>query len=199
MSPAGLGQPTGRANTAQSALPLTKHGDNPPGNQECEKSLVFPNLTHRDPTATTHELLWDKNEKKKETKTKHHHKKPPHLRATNTGTESPFSPCLCPTQEAPEGAEGARAAAANSSFCKSRTGRDFKTSNFSISGGSPDHAEGQQCACRKEEAKPRLCIQLPHRLEPLGTQESVEQELSSWRPPLRFPEYPAGPQLPGTL
>lgn len=64
MSPAGLGQPTGQANTVQSALPLTKHGDNLPGNQECEKGLIFPNLTHRDPTVTAHELLWEKNKKK---------------------------------------------------------------------------------------------------------------------------------------
>lgn len=114
------------------------------------------------------------------------------------GTKTPFSPCFCPKQEAPEGAERVHAAAANSSSCKSSTGRDFKTHNLNISRGSPKRAERQQRACRKGETKPCPYIWLPHRLKPLGTEESVEQELSSWPSPLRFPKCPSGPQLPGT-
>lgn len=117
----------------------------------------------------------------------------------NTLQPTPFSPCFCPAQEAPEGAERAHAAAASSSSCKSSTGRDFKTHNLNISRGSPEHAKSQQHACSKGQAVPHPYIQLPHCLKPLGTEKSVEQELSSWQPPLRFPKYPAGPQLPGTL
>lgn len=95
MPPAGLGQPTGQANAVQSVLPLTKHGDNLPGNQECERGFVFPNLIHRDPTVTAHELLWEKNKKTRNPQGSQHR-----------GTEMPFSPCFCSVQEAPEGTEG---------------------------------------------------------------------------------------------